>query len=78
MPCSIASLEPTVANVDGVEFVDEDAGTRRIEPADQVPQAVRMVDGVAVTRIVKSSRGGDIEICSYAADGRLLQRTVGR
>jgi hypothetical protein len=64
-----------------ITFVDRDAGTESVQPADQVPEGIafcRGADGerIPVVRVVRYSDGPNIRVCQHGADGGLLKSTV--
>ncbi len=61
-----------------IRFEDATKGTVQERPADEVPDTVAWVDGIAVVRVVAEDRGDERVLRSYGADGALLQSTVMR
>jgi hypothetical protein len=70
-----------MAAIDSIVFEDQVNGTTEVRARSSVPDAIAHVlvagQRVAVARVVRSEAGGQTRIDCYAADGRLLQRTVG-
>lgn len=73
---------PTAQHPGSVRFENEVTNEVSVTPLAQLPSHVAFVEVAGrmepVVRIVVTGRGLQRTITSFGADGRLLQRTVGR